>query len=157
MAEVSEATLGHARPVEFLAASLGWPCSTFLFLLLVFDTCAGAVVIVVLNEACSLISRKAGAPCSTVVLNLFSCGPLAIWHAKTSHFTIRVDHIFLTMWSPSDAVGALCSITRVIAVLIWNLDLAEAVGAPVHGHHALGGTGEWELLVGVPHWPLLCD
>ena len=39
MAVESEATLGHARAGEFLAASLGWSCSTFLFLLLlVFDT-----------------------------------------------------------------------------------------------------------------------
>ena len=39
MAEISEATLRHARAGEFLTASLGWPCSTFLFLLLlVFDT-----------------------------------------------------------------------------------------------------------------------
>ena len=157
MAVESEATLGHARAGEFLAASLGWPCSTFLFLLLVFDTCAGAVVIVVLNEACSLISRKACAPCSTIVVDLFRCCLLAIWCTKTCHLTARVDDIFFTMWKPSAVVCALCSNTRVVAILVGYLNMAEAVGAPVHGHHALGGTGEWELLVGVPHWPLLCD
>ena len=157
MAEISEATLRHARTGEFLTASLGWPCSTFLFLLLVFDTCGSTIVVVVLNEACSLISREAGAPCSTVVQDLFRCGLLAIWHAKGRHFTTRVDDIFLAMWLPPDAVGELCSITRVVAVLVWDLDLAKAVRAPIHGHHALDGTGEWELLVGIPHWSLFCD
>ena len=61
------------------------------------------------------------------------------------------------MSKPSAVVCVLCSNTRVVAILVWYLNLAEAVGAPVHGHQALRGTGEWELLVEVPHLSLPCD
>ena len=50
--------------------------------------------------------------------------------------------------------GTECSLG--VAIVVWYLNLAEAVGAPVHGHQALRGTGEWELLVEVPHLSLPC-
>ena len=72
MAEESEAALGDAGPGNLLACTLWKLCSSLLSV--VFDARAGAVVVVVLDEACSLVSRKASFPRFAVVPDLFCCG-----------------------------------------------------------------------------------
>ena len=69
MSEESETALGNARPSNHLASELRKRCNIPLFL--VFDTGACAVVLVVLDEAASLVPPEARFLCLAIMFNLF--------------------------------------------------------------------------------------
>ena len=147
-----------------LFASALWKLSIISFLL-VFDACACAVVVVVLDEAGSLVARKACFPRLAIVFDLICGSKLFVWHIEACDFPLRVDGVLLAIWQPSivlrvlcssSLLGVVCSSFRIVAKFVWYLDAAKAVGASKHRQHALNGASQRQLLVKMAHWSCCC-
>ena len=114
------------------------------------DACPGTVVVVVLDEATSLVPRKAHGPCVAVGFQLLRRGWLAIGQMKPSDLTVAF-HFELPVAREHGCIdaGPFCSLVWVVAVLVRDLDVTKAAGKAVHGHETLSGAGEWQVLVRV--------
>ena len=113
-------------------------------------------MVVVLDEAGSLVARKACFPCLGIVFDLFCGSKLFVWHIEACDFPVRVDSVLLAIRQPSIVLRVLCSSFRIVAKFVWYLDAAKAVGAAKHRHHALNGASQRQLLVRMTHWPCCC-
>ena len=122
-------------------------------------------MVVVLDEAGSLVARKACFPRLAIVFDLFCGSKLFVWHIEACDFPVRVDSVLLAIRQPSivlrvlcssSLLGVLCSSFRIVAKFVWYLDAAKAVGAAKHRHHALNGASQRQLLVRMTHWPCCC-
>jgi len=100
--EVPETALRYASSLQLRTAALRTLCS--LLLLVVLDTRTGAIVIVVLHLARSLITSKARAPSNAVFLDLLLCCHCTIGHAEVCDFTCAIDYKLFAASKQSDMI-----------------------------------------------------
>ena len=108
-------------------------------------------MVVVLDEAGSLVAREARLPCFAIVFDLLCGRKLFVWHVEACDFSVRAQRVLLGIRQPSVVLRVLCSSShlrmlcssfRVVAKFVWYLNATKAIGAAKHWHHALNGTGQ---------------